>query len=270
MPYLKEAPLSITVRRGKMPTDHFTIVPNAYLRDDRLSWEARGLLGWLMSHTEAFKVTEEGMISAGGMRRDGVRRMVKELETYGYLRRDKTFTPGVGTTVAYVLMDPCDGETVVSDDGETVVRADQAKQDAFAGQPYDGETAPPSFKKEDQEKTNTKTSSSLRATRLPDNFMPDEKMRAWFAGEQLGSCIDGKAEHEKFCDYFAGAPGIKGRKLDWPATWRNWMRTAAERAPRRASSALVPTSGIPYRPSTTDQRVGQALDLARKYEEQGL
>jgi hypothetical protein len=111
------------------------------------------------------------------------------------------------------------------------------------------------------------------ATRLPDNFQPTEAMRAWFVDEKLGACIDGRVEHEKFVDYWAGVPGVKGRKLDWPATWRNWMRTAAERAerwPSRSGTALTPVSGAPYRPSTTDQRVGQALDIARKYEEQGL
>jgi DNA-binding transcriptional ArsR family regulator len=115
-------------------------------------------------------------------------------------------------------------------------------------------------------------SRAMTATRIPENFMPDEKMRAWFADEKLAAVIDGVTEHAKFVDYFAGAPGVKGRKVDWPATWRNWMRTAAERAGRRPGpgNALVPTSGAPYRPSTTDQRVGQALDIARKYEEQGL
>lgn len=109
------------------------------------------------------------------------------------------------------------------------------------------------------------------ATRLPDDFMPDEKMRAWFADEKLAAVIDGVTEHAKFVDYFIGAPGIKGRKHDWPATWRNWMRTAAERSgQRRPGNSLAPISGAPYKPSTTDQRVGQALDLARKYEEQGL
>jgi hypothetical protein len=278
VPYLKRAPeLAITIKRGALPSDHFTMIPNAYLRDGRLSWEARGLLAWLMSHTPAFKVTEEGMIGAGDMGRDGIRRMVRELETHGYLRRDKTFTPGVGTTVAYVLTAPYDGETVVSDDGETVVRADQGKQDVSAGGPYDGETVAPSYKKEDQEKTKTpsvskRASRSERATRVPDDFRPTEEMRAWFVAEQLGQVIDGAKEHEKFMDYWQACPGVRGRKLDWPATWRNWMRTAAERAGRRPGNALVPTSGAPvqYKPSTTDQRIAQGQALAAKYREQGL
>lgn len=107
------------------------------------------------------------------------------------------------------------------------------------------------------------------ATRVPDDFYPDEKMRAWFEQEQLGSVINGRAEHEKFMDYWRAQPGVKGRKLDWPATWRNWMRTAAERAPRRlAGSALVPTSGASYSASSkTNQRVVEGLALVAKFEE---
>jgi hypothetical protein len=110
------------------------------------------------------------------------------------------------------------------------------------------------------------------ATRVPEDFTPDEKMRAWFVAEQLGSCIDGRIEHEKFMDYWRAAAGQKARKHDWPATWRNWMREAAQRAGRRPGTALVPASGAPmqYKPSTTDQRIAQGQALAAKYREQGL
>ena len=97
--------------------------------------------------------------------------------------------------------------------------------------------------------------------------MPDEKMRAWFLDEKLPAVIDGKREHEKFMDYWLGVPGSKGRKLDWPRTWRNWMREAADRAARhgyRPGSALAPVSGAPFRPSTTDQKVAQTLELGRR------
>jgi hypothetical protein len=42
--------------------------------------------------------------------------------------------------------------------------------------------------------------------------------------------VDLKAEHLKFVDYWIAKPGQAGTKLDWPATWRNWIRKAAETA----------------------------------------
>ena len=41
--------------------------------------------------------------------------------------------------------------------------------------------------------------------------------------------VDGRAETDEFRDYWS-AKGPEGCKLDWIATWRNWMRTAEERA----------------------------------------
>lgn len=38
--------------------------------------------------------------------------------------------------------------------------------------------------------------------------------------------MDLRREHARFIDYWLSVPGARGRKLDWPATWRNWMRTA--------------------------------------------
>lgn len=37
-------------------------------------------------------------------------------------------------------------------------------------------------------------------------------------------------EADKFRDYWRAQPGQRGVKLDWPATWRNWCRTAAQRS----------------------------------------
>ena len=108
-----------------------------------------------------------------------------------------------------------------------------------------------------------------RSTRVPEDFQPDEKMRAWFVAEGLPAVIDGKREHEKFMDYWRAKPGATARKKDWAATWRNWMRTAAERAaprPWRPGTAVVPVSGAPYSTtSKTNQRVADALAIAEKF-----
>jgi hypothetical protein len=262
--------------RRTLPTDNFTILSNDWIRDEELPWAARGLLAWLASHKAGFEITEAAITQAGPLGRDGVRKMISDLETAGYLRRDREYLPGGGSAVDYVLCDPGDD----AEDGEPDTLADQGEQALSAGQTDDGFAAPPSSP-ENEKKTKTTTSSRRRtATRLPEDFQPDEKMRAWFAAEKLGQIIDGRMEHDQFCDYWRAEAGTRARKLDWAACWRRWMRTAAERAGRGPGRAVaLPPSGrpnamdpmgAPYRPSTTDQRIGQALDIARKYEEQGL
>lgn len=65
-----------------------------------------------------------------------------------------------------------------------------------------------------------------RATRIPDGYMPSpdliETMRA--------ECpkVDLEAEHRKFVDYWRAKSGKDATKLDWDATWRNWVRRAKE------------------------------------------
>lgn len=262
----------MTLRRRSTPADRFTIISNTWIRDETLTWAARGLLAWMASHAAGFAYGEATIVESGPLGRDGVRMMIRELEAAGYLHREREYLPGGGSTVDFILSDPYDDSA--SDDGGPVIRPDQETEPVSAGEPADGEPAVPSLQ-EDHEKTKTPSVSKRAArssigTRIPEDFQPTEKMRAWFAAEKLGQAIDGRTEHDKFVDYWLGVPGVKGRKLDWPATWRNWMRSAADRAPRRPGTALAPISGAPYKPSTTDQRVGQALDLARKYEEQGL
>jgi hypothetical protein len=252
-----------------MAADNFTLLKNSHVRDVALTWESRGLLAWLSSHADGFKVTMDTITEAGPAGRRAVRSMVQELEQAGYLRRERMAVVTGGSTVDYVLTDPREcRESTLGNDAQEHPRPDQQEQDVSAGQPRVPQGHPRSFV-EEQEKTK-KASPSLRATRLPENFQPNETMREWFKANKLGEVIDGIIEHEKFCDYFAGAPGEKGRKVDWPATWRNWMRSAAERRaarPWKPGQLAVPVSGAPYRPSTTDQKVAQTLELGRRLQE---
>ena len=101
------------------------------------------------------------------------------------------------------------------------------------------------------------------ATRLPDNFQPTDEMKRWFVEERLHTIIPAPAvEHATFCDYWWAKAGADARKLDWAATWRNWMRRAASRVPNGSYSGAVRTT------STTDQKVAQTLDLGRRLMEE--
>jgi hypothetical protein len=68
--------------------------------------------------------------------------------------------------------------------------------------------------------------------------------------------VNGWRETEKFVDYWRAQPGQRGVKVDWPATWRNWMRRASEGAPGSNG-----TNGHQPKRSTTDERVAQGRAL---------
>lgn len=77
------------------------------------------------------------------------------------------------------------------------------------------------------EKETEREAEAKRATRLPTDWMPRPE--------------DGTDELElaKFRDYWKAAPGQRGVKLDWDATWRNWLRTAGKSPTAKQSGSFI-------------------------------
>lgn len=73
---------------------HFTQIPNAWVRDKRLSYKARGLLAELMSHEPGFEVSRESIARNGQDGDSAVRTAIAELEAAGYLRRSQERSDG--------------------------------------------------------------------------------------------------------------------------------------------------------------------------------
>ncbi|MGY0754935.1 helix-turn-helix domain-containing protein [Bordetella bronchiseptica] len=82
------------------------------------------------------------------------------------------------------------------------------------------------------EKTNTvaPTAPKQRGTRLPADWVLS---RAWAEqAREIGPTLTTEQIHEiaeEFRDYWVALPGAKACKLDWLATWRNWVRKEARR-----------------------------------------
>jgi len=58
-------------------------------QDDRLSWEGRGLLAYVLSKADNWKIRLGDLRKQGGAGRDVTRRILRELETAGYLTRER-------------------------------------------------------------------------------------------------------------------------------------------------------------------------------------
>lgn len=101
------------------------------------------------------------------------------------------------------------------------------KEPSLAKLPFDDPVVETPVKK--------KPKKEINGTRLPDYFavgpdeneeweMPDAyidfcKSLGWSSSEIFNEAL-------VFRDYWMATPGAKGRKTDWLATWRNWMRRA--------------------------------------------
>lgn len=77
-----------------------------------------------------------------------------------------------------------------------------------------------------------------------------------------------QAVHDVFTDYWVAVPGQKGLKLDWEATWRNWVRREGNgnAYPRIYPQGVVST---PQQPSKADLKaswyVQRGQELAEQY-----
>lgn len=68
-------------------------------------------------------------------------------------------------------------------------------------------------------------SKSPQATRLPADWRLPDDWEAWSLSEQPSWTREGvRRVAESFRDYWAAKGGADARKVDWQATWRNWVR----------------------------------------------
>ncbi|NKT91714.1 replication protein [Rhodococcus hoagii] len=78
------------IQRGPRRADHFTILSNAVLNDSRLSFRARGVLMWLLSKPADWRTRSESIAGQSPTEgRDAIRTAMRELESLGYLVRQK-------------------------------------------------------------------------------------------------------------------------------------------------------------------------------------
>lgn len=75
--------------RSPRPQNNYTIISNHVVRDQRLSWKARGLLIYVLSQPDHWRTSSAHLASISPDGVHAVRAGLKELETYGYLRRQR-------------------------------------------------------------------------------------------------------------------------------------------------------------------------------------
>jgi len=81
--------------------------------------------------------------------------------------------------------------------------------------------------------------TTARGTRIPDGWCPDTKLVDEMRTEGIPDDV-ARRELPKFRDYWDAQPGIKGRKTNWGATWRNWLRRSMENEPKAALNGKPP------------------------------
>lgn len=94
----------MAIRRNKQ-TRNYVEIPNATIQDSALSWEARGLLAFMLSKPEDFKIMPAYLVKCGNAGRDKVYKLLNELEIAGYLVKEQGRSDGKYGKSDYVVYD---------------------------------------------------------------------------------------------------------------------------------------------------------------------
>lgn len=99
---------------------------------------------------------------------------------------------------------------------------------------------PPSSSSSSSSSNNEDTAPSAkspRGTALPKDWELPGDWRTWAEGARPD--VDVLTVADSFRDYWVAKPGKDGRKADWLATWRNWVRNQRSGGAQRPQSAAA-------------------------------
>lgn len=234
--------------------DNYSQIPNAWLRDPRLSLKAKGLLAQILTHTPGWSMTILSLAKANNCGRDAIRSAINELVVSGYLERSETRER--------------DAYGRLGDYTYTTVSPDPA-QFTYAGKPYVGKTyVGKSDTKNNQDidlyrkKNNIKKDIDIkRGTRITEDWQPSELILKWAMRERPE--LDHTKVIDEFKDYWIAIPGQKGVKLNWDSTYRNWVRRTRQTSDTPKKSATQRNMELHAKLFNTPQQKAPQNELGR-------
>jgi DNA-binding Lrp family transcriptional regulator len=210
-------------------SEGFAAVPNWMIRDQRFTRKSILVYISLASRSGPGGIypSQATIATEMGLSERTVRAALKELEQLGVIERiRRRASEGKSTTLTTGYMLHPNG-TVGSELPAMVAAGLElpANSDEATGKI---EQVTPSIEEEPVKK---KAATPKRASRINPDFKLDESMLEWARAKAPSVSIE--TETENFVDYWTARPGAGGVKLDWPATWRTWMRRSHERGVER-------------------------------------
>jgi hypothetical protein len=204
--------------------DHFTQIPNNWLRDRRLSLKAIGLLAQLMSHAPGWSLSINSLASYNGMSKEAIRGAIKELEGLGYLIKQQERDNGRFGESNFITCDPTE---------EPLTERPEKEDKSSASLPLAEKPTPKNtITKEEQFKNNQRTLALFDQfwNHYPKKVDKGAARRAWRTAIK-------KAEAELIIEKaqaYAEDPNLPEKRfIKYPASWLNAEAWANPPLPER-------------------------------------
>ncbi|TFC59443.1 MULTISPECIES: helix-turn-helix domain-containing protein [unclassified Cryobacterium] len=205
----------MAIKRTELPFEgHFVQLPNAWMRDKRLSRRARGLLAELMTHKVGWNINQSSLQEAGPEGREALSSAVKELRECGYLtiqqaRSDATQKFG---EVEYHITDP---------HLEPVHGFPVERQNRTTAKPHDGKPAPKNTISKEHHPSEDVEAPKVRSrkaftTALAATWTPSHANITFATANSLN------LQHE-LGQFRAHAEANDRRQTNWDAAFRLWL-----------------------------------------------
>lgn len=86
-------------------TENYTVMSNYHFRDKRLSFKAKGLLSFMLSLPDDWDYSVQGLVGTAKDGRDSITSGLKELEHFGYLKREPIKEKGIIKDWNYIIFE---------------------------------------------------------------------------------------------------------------------------------------------------------------------
>ncbi|GAB6898555.1 helix-turn-helix domain-containing protein [Kineosporia succinea] len=215
----------MSIVRTPRPQSDFLIISNAVVRDENLSYRARGVLIDLLSRPDNWTTNADAIARRGKEGRDAIRTVLIELETAGYLVRQRIRKPD-GT---FAHGDDLIYDTPQRDraSGTSSSRSSKKRRsEPQAGNPQ-ADSPRADFQASKEEPKEEEHTQAGRAAQLRDSWKPSEshQQRAQETGLDLPQQVELFRLH-------AQANGRTAK--NWDAAFTTWLINAKKFADRDA------------------------------------
>jgi hypothetical protein len=190
--------------RGKLHFEsQFTQIHNAWIRDPNISYKAKGLLTYLLSHEVGYTITIGQIIRESGDGKQSVRSALEELIKAGYLETQRTTDErGYNAGLAYFIKDP----VMPKSENPTLDNPTLENQTAL---------------EDNLIKKTTKREN--RASKITDDWKPSQTIIDDYETKYKG--LNHQRELEKFINYYQSKDIAR---KSWDGSFRNWLLNAMD------------------------------------------